>query len=117
MIVAVHNSLEDDASKKKMLTDIVTIGDMKGLVEALAATAMAKLSASTKEKMIAAAKIVGIIVSGVAGSKNIIILDQLASQSASDVPPEQQAVAGAQLVATCSSRMSPSLLSSSSMIA
>jgi hypothetical protein len=82
------------------MTDIVTIGDMKGLVEALAATAMAKLSASTKEKMIAAAKIVAIVATGVDGARKITAISQLASQSTSDVPTAQQVVAGAQLVAT-----------------
>jgi hypothetical protein len=99
MVVAVHNSLEDDVGQHVVLSDIVTIGDMKGLVEALAATAMAKLSASTKEKMIAAAKIVGIVATGVDGARKTTAISQLASQSTKDVASAQQVVAGAQLVA------------------
>jgi hypothetical protein len=52
------------------------------------------------DKLVAAAKIVGIVVMGPSGAKKLVILDHLSSVSLSDVPSEQQIVAGAQLVAT-----------------
>ena len=74
-----HNSLALYPEDKKSLAEVQTIGDMKRLVEDLATLGNATLLGDTpvKEKLIAAAKIVGKVVSGVAGAQKLVILDNL----------------------------------------
>eukprot|EP01052_Picozoa_sp_SAG31_P042500 SAG31_NODE_6766_length_1894_cov_2.031755_2_plen_380_part_01 len=100
MVVAVHNALVTDGASKKSLSEIESIGDMKQLVESLSSSAQAVVSGDTATKLAVATKIVSIVVSGVTGSKKLLIVNDLVSASEADIDEPYLFVKEARLVAT-----------------